>query len=238
MPDHFRHELKFVCTVAELAIIESRLRAVMHPDPHADAEGRYRIRSIYFDDIHKTCYYDNENGIDPRVKFRIRIYNRSPERILLERKIKQRSLTGKDFCLLKRDECEALIAGRVFMDLPEEAICGLHGDFLREYEGRHMRPVVLIEYERKPYIYPHGNVRVTFDMDISASHCVGRLFDDNISRVFFLPQGQHVMEVKYDDYLPDEIAGIVNYPHLRRGAFSKFYLGCRAIEGRLQDELW
>lgn len=237
MHDHFRHEHKFVCNTAELAIIESRLRVVMKLDPHADAEGVYQIRSVYFDDAYRTCYYDNENGVDPREKYRIRIYNGSPERISLEKKTKCNGLTGKESCLLDRGECDKMLNGRQGLQNSgpgETGPGGLYGEFLRQYTDRQMRPAVLIEYYRKPYIYSLGNVRVTFDMEITASRCVTRLFDGNISKVNILPTGYHVMEVKYDGFLPDEIVGIINYPHLQRSTFSKFYLGCRAVEGRVQ----
>ena len=47
---NFRHEFKYICTEAQLACLQSRLAGVMKYDTHADEQGRYRIRSIYFDD--------------------------------------------------------------------------------------------------------------------------------------------------------------------------------------------
>ena len=86
----WRHELKFVCTVPQLRIIESRIRPLLMPDPHTGPDGSYRISSVYFDDQWDTCFYENEDGTDPREKFRIRIYNGSDAKITLELKQKLR----------------------------------------------------------------------------------------------------------------------------------------------------
>ncbi len=82
----WRHELKFVCTLPQLTIIENRICPLLRPDPHAGCAGMYCVRSVYFDDRWDGGYYGNEDGTDPREKFRIRIYNGSSERIALELK--------------------------------------------------------------------------------------------------------------------------------------------------------
>ena len=75
----YRHELKYICSDLELRIVEQKLRAVMKPDPYADKNGEYLIRSVYFDDYQRSRFFENEDGVDPREKFRIRAYN-SPMR--------------------------------------------------------------------------------------------------------------------------------------------------------------
>ena len=69
----YRHELKYICTAAELAMIQGRIHHLIPLDSHAGENGMYQIRSLYFDDYYDRCYYENENGTDPREKFRIRI---------------------------------------------------------------------------------------------------------------------------------------------------------------------
>ena len=46
----YRSEIKHEITPADKFAIISNLRAVARPDPHAGPDGRYRIRSLYFDD--------------------------------------------------------------------------------------------------------------------------------------------------------------------------------------------
>lgn len=234
MNKKYRHELKFLCTEVDFAIIESRIRLMMKPDAHVGEDGKYLIRSVYFDDFYRTCFYDNENGIDPREKYRIRVYDKSPEVISLEKKIKKNGMTGKKSVRIEASFCKDMLSGcGVEKSL---SICGsdsLLDEFMLKYRSRFMRPTVLIEYVRKPFVYPLGNVRVTFDMNISASRNTTGLFDENIEKLSVLPTGQHILEVKYDDYLPDVIGQMVCNRHRKQCTFSKYYLGCKALEGRI-----
>ena len=96
----FRHELKYVVSSAQVELIKNRVEHLLPRDPHAGEKGRYAIRSLYFDDYENRCYRENEEGTDPREKFRIRIYNHSAEKIRLECKRKERGMTHKESCPL------------------------------------------------------------------------------------------------------------------------------------------
>lgn len=91
---------------------------------------------------------------------------------------------------------------------------------------RLLRPKVIVEYDRVPYIYPQGNVRITLDENIRSSSRVELFLEDQIPTRPILPAGQHILEVKYDEYLPDFIYRAVQLQELHRTAFSKYYL-CR-----------
>ena len=109
--DKYRHELKYICSELELRIVEQKLRAVMQPDSHADENGEYLIRSVYFDDYQRNRFFENEDGVDPREKFRIRAYNCFDGRISLEKKIKSHTMTGKKSCLIDRQTCMKMLSG-------------------------------------------------------------------------------------------------------------------------------
>ena len=79
----FRHELKYVVSAAQVELIKNRVKHLLPRDAHAGEKGMYAIRSLYFDDYENRCYRENEDGTDPREKFRIRIYNHSAEKIRL-----------------------------------------------------------------------------------------------------------------------------------------------------------
>ena len=89
-----------------------------------------------------------------------------------------------------------------------------------------MRPVVIVEYERTPYIFQNGNVRITFDMNISSSSPTADFFRERIPKRPIMPLGQHLLEVKYDEFLPDFIYSALNLSDLQRTNYSKYYL-CR-----------
>lgn len=94
----YRHELKYVSSEMELALVKGRLDHLISLDSHVKEKGIYSIRSLYFDDYDGRCYDENESGSDPREKFRIRIYNAGTGRISLELKRKEHGMTQKLSC--------------------------------------------------------------------------------------------------------------------------------------------
>ena len=107
----FRHEFKYICSEAQLACLKGRLGGIMKVDKHADDNGKYNIRSVYFDDYNNSGYYENENGTDPREKFRIRIYNAKTDLIVLECKRKAHGMTQKQSCKISKDVLAGLLSG-------------------------------------------------------------------------------------------------------------------------------
>lgn len=223
----FRHEYKYLVSAAQIPLLESRIRCVMKRDPHTGQTGRYRIRSLYFDSASDRCYYENEDGVDPREKFRLRIYNHSPERISLECKRKEHGMTQKTACRITRDQTERLIRGEPLKETPDQLPPLLRKlDLKRKTEQFH--PVIIVEYDRIPYVYRDGNVRVTFDCNIASGSDPELFLAPEIHRRPVLPVGQHLMEVKYDAFLPDFIYQGLNLGVLNRTAFSKYYI-CRTF---------
>ena len=68
-----------------------------------------------------------------------------------------------------------------------------------------------------------GNVRITFDKNICGTNQVHSFFDEILPAVPVLPKGMHILEVKYDELLPDHIRDVLNTIPLRRLSFSKYY---------------
>ena len=224
----YRHELKYVVTAVQMALLESRIRNLISLDSHAGEEGSYRIRSLYFDDRYHSCYLENEIGTDPREKFRIRIYNGDPGRISLELKRKEHGMTQKIACPLTKEQCLELMAGSRFPQTHLMHRCAEVQSF-DAYPG--MGPAVIVEYDRVPYVDRLGNVRVTLDRNIASSQAVSAFLDLEISRRPVMPAGQHILEVKYDEFLPDYIYRNLQIPGLQQTAFSKYYL-CRRFSQR------
>ena len=198
-------------------------------DAHAAKKGFYNIRSLYFDDYENTCYMDNENGVDNREKYRIRIYDHNPERISLEAKQKIRGMTCKKSCLLSLEQCIQLMHGQI----PDRIGPAQHPLHKLAYlmAVRLMRPAVIVDYDRVPYVYrPNdANVRVTFDSNIRSVKNPHSFLDQEVSGRGVLPLGHALMEVKFDDFLPDEVHRLLMLDGLSASTFSKYYL-CRKFE--------
>ena len=198
-------------------------------DAHAGQSGAYEIRSIYFDDMNDSCYYQNEAGTDPRSKYRIRIYNGSKDQIVLEKKIKQSGMTKKLHQDLTMAQFEMLIGMSVdekynFDEIYEEP--SLIQELLILKQTRLMQPKVIVAYERTPFVENNGNVRVTFDDGICSSADFGAFFHTDLHARKILPQGQTLMEVKFDEFLPAYIKEVLENGHMQQTTFSKYYL-CR-----------
>lgn len=220
----YRHEFKYFIDLYQLTVLKERLPKIMQRDEHVDDSGQYCIRSLYFDDYENRCYYENENGTDPREKYRIRIYNASDNKISLELKRKEQGMTLKRACGMKREQVEKLIK-RDRLEWKKDMDPLMNKLFLLQ-ETRLMTPKVIVEYDRIPFVYPEGNVRVTLDMNVRSSSSIRTFFNKSINARPVMPAGMSLLEVKYDEFLPDFIYNSIQMPSLRQTAFSKYYL-CR-----------
>lgn len=106
----FRHELKHELGTAELLALRQRLRAVLDPDKHSP-DGRYSVRSLYFDDARDTALREKQDGVGSRQKFRLRLYNGDPGFVKLEKKIKRNGLCCKLTEPMRADTVRAVISG-------------------------------------------------------------------------------------------------------------------------------
>ena len=220
----YRHELKYQVTAAQILMLKNRISHLIPLDSHVVGDGYYTIRSLYFDDQYDRCLLENENGTDPREKFRIRIYNASTEKISLECKRKERGKTHKVSCPLTVEQTKLLMEGKVIPDIAQQH--PLLQKLTMQMLTRRLRPVVIVEYDRIPYVYKNGNVRITLDTNIRSCASVEKFLDPVLPNRPVLPLGQQLLEVKYDEFLPDFIYRSLQLPSLRQTAFSKYYI-CR-----------
>ncbi len=219
---HYRHEWKHELNKLDLLTIRQRLRAVMEPDPHTE-NGKYLIRSLYFDNLNDRALREKIDGVNMREKFRIRYYNNDTSFIHLEKKSKRNGLGTKYSALLSSEEAQKIIDGDLewMMDSERSLVQELYVKM--RYQG--LRPKTIVDYTREPFIYRPGNVRVTFDYNIRTG--MNRTDFLNPDCVM-IPAGDApiLMEVKWDAFLPSVIRDLVQTPGRREMAFSK-YAQCR-----------
>lgn len=218
----YRHEFKYQCSIAELTLIKHRIAHILPLDRHAAPKGEYCIRSMYFDSLDHRCFYENENGTDCREKFRIRIYNANKHRISLECKRKEHGKTHKTACLLSEETFDRIMDRSLLPD-PASAPPVLQR-FFYLMRTEHFSPSVIVEYDRIPYVHPLGNVRVTLDTNIRSSNAFEDFFLPSLPVRPILPTGQHLLEVKYDEFIPDYVKTLLQLENLQQATFSKFYL--------------
>ena len=219
----YRHEWKHEINRSDLITLRQRLRAVAKIDPHA-IDGRYMIRSLYFDTPADKALREKLDGVNCREKFRIRYYNGDTSLIHLERKSKLDGLGTKASDVLTAGEAQAIING----SLDWMAGCSdrpLVQELYSKMRSQNLRPKTIVDYTREPFYYPPGNVRVTLDYDIRTGlGCTDFLNPGCVT----VParDAPILLEVKWDAYLPDTIRAAVGLESRRSSAFSK-YAQCR-----------
>lgn len=231
----YRHEYKYVCTEGQLAYVNNAIKGIMQLDPHVKDKGGYTVRSLYFDDYYDGCYYDNLYGNEPREKFRIRIYDANDSNINLELKRKQKGKVKKESCKLTREICNLILEGKNLEFYALEN--ALYKKFCLQYHMKMLRPKVIVEYDRIPYVYRDGNVRVTMDKNIRSSNQCSSFFDKTM---FFRPimeNNKHLLEVKFDEYIPDYIHQMLEDEKMKQTTFSKYFLCRKYTLGGNNNEL-
>lgn len=219
--EQYRHELKYLISEGEYQLLRLRLQNVMKLDPNA-SDGKYMIRSLYFDDYWNSAYEEKENGVYLRKKYRIRIYNYSDSNIKLERKKKVGSYIYKESAPLTREEVERILNGDYdFLLTSSYPLCR---EFYVECVNHVMRPRVIVDYEREPWIMDIGTVRVTFDMDVRAAIAGYDIFDDTLPVLSVLEPHKLVMEVKFTELLPQIVREILPPASQELTAVSKYVL--------------
>ncbi len=219
---HYRHEWKHEITYLDLLVIRQRMKAVARPDPHA-TDGKYFIRSLYFDNASDKALREKIDGVDMREKFRIRYYDLDTSIIHLEKKGKRNGLGTKYKAPLSAKEAQKIVDGDIDWMMRSEH--GLINELYLKMYYQGMRPKTIVDYTREPFIFDAGNVRVTLDYDIRTGlDSIDFLNPDTPT----VPAGDApiILEVKWDEYLPSIIRDCVQMKGRHVSAFSK-YAQCR-----------
>ena len=217
----FRHEWKHIINYGDMVILRQRLKVVMKPDENA-VEGRYFIRSLYFDTPADTALREKIDGINRREKFRIRYYNFDTSVFRLEKKSKISNLCNKQSADLNEEQVKRIIDGDIeWMKHHEnDLICELH----QKMVVRQLKPKTIIDYWREPFVFHAGNVRVTLDYEIKTSLSPKDFLDKDCPMVS-VQNDPIILEVKWDEYLPSVIRNAVQIGNRRASAFSKYAAG-------------
>ncbi|MEG2570514.1 MAG: polyphosphate polymerase domain-containing protein [Clostridia bacterium] len=223
----YRHELKFLISEGEKELIRERLQVIMKLDPHA-TNGEYHIRSLYFDDYWNSAYEEKMGGFSLRRKYRIRVYDLSDKIINLECKLKSGSYISKQSARLSPQEFQAIQKGDyAFLLKREEHLCR---DFYYQCTSKVLRPRVIVDYEREPFMMEAGTVRVTFDKQVRAISPVSAFFSANLPCHYVLEPGKVVMEVKYTEFLPSIVKRVLPPRAAEFTAVSKYALCYEKVE--------
>ncbi len=232
--DYHRYELKFRLPISMIPELREVAAPYLKRDPHAVDRpgGIYTVRSIYFDTEDLMFYFDKLDSVRIRKKLRIRSYDRpeagAPAFFEIKRKNGRRGYKER-LCLpchqvasaLSGDD--AILAERPFLERR------VLQRFRYNIETKEMHPVVLISYEREPWIGQddHG-LRMTFDQNIRSLYQprLDQLFCEEGLRQF--EDKYFVLELKFNDRMPSWMAELMRDFDLKSHSYSKFTHGIDA----------
>ena len=222
----YRNEIKFIISKTMAEVLKQRLSLIMSVDTNSyNNDNSYLIRSLYFDNENSDAYYEKMDGVEYRKKYRIRIYNFDDKFIRLE--CKYNNMTSKDQILIDKELCSKIIDGKIDeIDLTKD---NLLRQFALDYRLNRLEPSIIVDYNRVAFTYHVSDVRITFDSKLKSGLYNYNLFDKDVATYSVIDDNQMVLEVKFNEILPESIALILQTVPTFRQAFSK-YVVCRNIK--------
>lgn len=224
----YRFENKYLINSLQIEELKHRLAPVVKLDPILGERKFYSIRSLYFDDNHDTCLNQVLNGLSKRVKYRIRFYNFNEKYIVLEKKYKINNMTRKVSCEITKEQALDIINNcnlNVSKKNPR-----LLNEFYLKIRSDGFSPKIIIDYDRIPFVYDAGTVRITIDHNLSFSYDIKGFFNKDIMRIPLMDTGYSILEVKYNGFMPDFIRYCIQIKGLELSSYSKYKNGRLALK--------
>jgi len=214
--------LKYYINYFEYYSLRLRLKEALKLDHNSIGSDGYNITSLYFDDMDSSAISEKQAGILTRYKWRIRIYNFSDDSIKLEKKIRVGQYISKKSHRITKDEYKKIIDGDYSFLIKSKV--SLLIEFYDDLVNNRFLPKVIVGYTREAYVSAAGNVRITFDKNLSTGLNNIDLFDKNIPYIDVVDKGLTILEVKYDNFLPEYIKDLLQIHSSRKEAISKYVI--------------
>jgi SPX domain protein involved in polyphosphate accumulation len=237
-----RYEFKYLIPERLVPAIREAARATSRIDEHAGPDGTYRIRSLYLDTDRYHLYWANEREAGDRFKARIRGYPGSEKApVFFEVKRRVYDVILKTRAALPVDRWKDVLEGRADPSIALGGAAGKRGTekFIQKMATYHLRPVILVEYEREAYASVVDKyARLTFDrkvacqpketLDLEADPKRWRPVDNPTRTVTLEPVC--VLELKFETKPPRWMVNLVKRLDLTRRSFSKY---CYSVDAQL-----
>ena len=217
-----RTEHKLIINCREQARLVQRLAQLMPLDPHCGGQRSYPVRSLYFDTVTDRCCAEKEDGLLVHEKLRLRIYSPGDTLVKLESKRKVGEAQTKKTMLISTVKARKLISGDFSWLLAEQTPMALY--FYRKFSQGY-RPKAIIEYDRLSFCLNFNNTRITFDSNIRSAESCLDLFRPDLPLRPILPGNLTVMEIKFNNFLPDYLKRALRDLQQSPGSFSKYLSG-------------
>ena len=217
MSEKYRQEHKFLISRQSMDVLKYRLKSTLRTDSHADPDGSYWIRSLYFDDANRSAYREKLDGVKERCKLRIRYYNFDDSYIVLEKKERFGELCRKTSETISKDLAQTLIKG---------GSSGGGSPLLDEFDAlratRALRPIVIVDYQRYAFAYPYSDTRVTLDSQLCTPLFSTDFFNRDLICIPVFEKDEALIEYKYDTEDPKFVTALLEDVPKVKMAVSKY----------------
>lgn len=257
-PPSGRFEYKYTVTERVARAIAAWAAPWVAPDRHVlPGETGYTITSLYLDTHDLALHWAKRTLQYARVKARVRTYGRNADGpVFVELKRRYGDVMVKSRAHVQREGWEGILdPGRISCAPEALAVSHVGGsgvtDFVAVVRTMGLHPVVLVRYEREPYIgRVNPRVRLTFDrsLRVRSETSVTLGGDDrgyraiDYAALFDQPMSQVIVEMKFDGVAPVWMQDLVYQFELLRCSFSKYCAGIDVLadEGRVDapNRLW
>ena len=229
-----RSELKYYISNNEYTALVNRLKFVLDPDEHSTPGVGYYIRSLYFDSYDNKCLYEKQSGTMYRRKFRLRIYDTDSQLVKFEIKNKWNNQIFKESATISRGSAEKIIEGE------HEELLTYKNPILNkayiEFTQNYYKPKVVVDYDRDAFMSEFFNLRITIDKNLRSNNTDFDIFSSNIHTIPVILEGKQILELKYNECLPDYVKGIIQPASFERCAISKYTLGRRFFKAQKWED--
>lgn len=216
----FRHECKHIINITDMLQLKNRLSLFFAHDSNCELDGTYFVRSLYFDNYLDKALREKLDGVNNREKFRIRYYGDDTDFIRLEKKSKINGLCNKESYRISKQQCQDIMDGKIGFLL--ESDCDLSKELYAKMHYQLLAPKCIVGYRRESFVYEPGNVRITLDYNIGGSTDIQKFLAPSLPLPSLYPHA--VLEVKWDEYLPQIVKDAVQMKNRQSSAFSKYAL--------------
>ena len=230
-----RFEIKYILDIKTSISIQNIIKDFMILDGYAKfmSNNKYFVRSLYFDNDYFDNFKEKVDGLKIRHKFRIRTYSEKKNEysiIYLEKKGRFNERTYKIRTKIELDQLDMILNSNEMFKLYNSNINSpILSEFIIDTYKKKIKPKVIIDYFRKPFINKHGNYfRLTFDNNLSSTISKNLFSSDHQSKKTI--PGYEILEVKFDRTIPPWFQKVIQSFELNRLSVSKYVLGCETTK--------
>jgi len=219
-----RNELKYFISNLEYEVLKRKLSHILKRDIHSK-DGGYFIRSLYFDSYDDECLFQKQSGNYMRAKYRMRIYSLDTDIVKFEIKHKLNNQIYKESATISKKSAIEIIDGNY------DELLKYHNPILNKiyikFKERYYKPKVIVDYHRDAFVYDFFNIRITFDLNLHSCNSDFDIFSNNLHTIPVVLEGMQILEIKYENFLPQHIKMLLQGTITQRLAISKYTLSRR-----------